>query len=157
MEYNDKSKEELLEEINVLKTRISKLEKCEVEHKRAREALRESELKFMSIVTSIGDLVFILDAEGCFTFYHTLEIKDLYLPPGKFIGKKHQEVMPPYLTLHITEAIRKNKNGEIAEYDYPLEIKGETRWYSAKLSPIVCDGEYSGSLAIIRNITKYKK
>ncbi len=153
----DKTKEELLREIEVLQKRIAELEKTEFENKRVIEALRNSQLTLMNILTSIGDLVIVLDKEGRFTFYHTLETSDLYLPPGKFIGRKHSEVMPSKLTPLVEEAIAKNKNGKIAEYEYSLDFDGDIKWYSAKLSPMLVDDEYAGSIAVIRNITRSKK
>ncbi|MDP8234164.1 MAG: PAS domain-containing protein [Candidatus Saelkia tenebricola] len=148
----DKTKEE----IEVLQKRIVKLEKTVCEDKRVIEALRESQLQLMNILVSIGDLVMILDEEGRFTFYHALETSDLYLPPEEFIGKKCSEVMPLVLTSLVEEAIQKNKEGEVIECEYPLDFRGEIRWYSAKLSPMLVNDHYAGSVAVIRNITKHK-
>ena len=65
--------------------------------------------------------------------------------------------MPPRINRLTTAAFNKNKRGEVAEYEYWLEISGQTNWYSAKLSPMFSDGEFIGSVAVIRNITEHKK
>jgi PAS domain S-box-containing protein len=73
------------------------------------------------------------------------------------MGKKHAEVMPPHITALFEQAFSRNKAGATAEYDYYLDVGGQTGWYAAKLSPILVDGEFTGSVAVIRNITERKR
>jgi len=127
------------------------------ERKRAEEALRESESRLRSVLSSMVDLVFVIDNEGRFIFYHCASLDLLYMPPEKCMGKKHSEVMPLYVDKLFAKAFNKNKKGEVAEYEYWLEIGGETKWYSVKLSPMFLDDEFAGSVAVIRNITERKR
>jgi len=127
------------------------------ERKRAEEALRESEEKVNSILSSMVDLVFVFDKEGRFTLYHSPSKAELYLPPEKFLGKKHSKVMPSDIDKLFSEAFNKNKKGEAGEYEYSLEIGGETKYFSVKLSPIFLDSEFTGSVAVVRDITERKK
>ncbi|MCJ7667010.1 MAG: PAS domain S-box protein, partial [Anaerolineae bacterium] len=127
------------------------------ERKRAEEALRESESRLRSILSSMVDLVFVFNKEGRFIFYHCPSLDLLYMPPEKFMGKKHSEIMPPYVDKLFAKAFNKNKKGEVAEYEYWLEIGGETKWYSVKLSPMLLDDEFAGSVAVIRDITERKR
>ena len=126
------------------------------ERKRAVEKLRESENKLNSIISSMDDLVFVFDKDARFTFYRS-STEELYMPPETFLGKKHSEVMPPRINKLTTEAFNKNKKGEVAEYEYWLEIGGQTKWFSAKLSPMFMDGEFVGSVAVVRDITERKR
>jgi PAS domain S-box-containing protein len=65
------------------------------ERKRAEEALRESEGKLGSILSSMVDFVFAFDTEGRFTFCQAPSFGELlYLSPDEFIGRRHSEVIP---------------------------------------------------------------
>jgi PAS domain S-box-containing protein len=125
--------------------------------RRAEDALKESESRLRGILSAMVDSVFALDAENRFVFYHTPRSEDLYVPPEHFIGKNHFEVMPPYINELYAKAVVKCRQGEVAEYDYWLEIGGVTRWFSAKLSPVFKEGEFAGIVAVVREITERKQ
>jgi PAS domain S-box-containing protein len=125
--------------------------------KRMEAALRESESRLSSILSSMVDLVFAFDSEGRFTFYHSPQSGDLYASPDEFIGRKHAEVMPAHLHRPFSQALEKNRQGQVAQYEYWLEINGKSRWYSVKFSPVLLDGEFTGSVAVVREITERKQ
>ena len=127
------------------------------ERERAEEALKESESKLSSILSSMVDLVFVFDDEGRFIFCHSPSPTELYVPFGRFVGKRHLEVMPPHVNALFVEAFEKNRQGEVAGYDYRLETDGKTKWYSAKLSPMFLDREFTGSVAVVRDITERRR
>ncbi len=127
------------------------------ELKRAQEALEKSRTELRSILSSMNDLVFGFDSEGRFTFCHDPTHSELYATSEKFMGKKHTEVMPPEVNELFLEAFAKNKKGQVAEYEYSLQMHGDTRWYSVKLSPMLLRGEFIGSVAVIRNVTERKR
>jgi PAS domain S-box-containing protein len=126
------------------------------ERKRVEEALAESESRLRSTLVSMDDLVFVFDRQGRFTLWYA-PLTELYMPPEEFMGKKYSEVLPPSVDKLSTEAFNKNRGGETAEYEYQLEVDGEARWYSAKLSPMFLDDEFAGSVAVIRNVTGRKQ
>jgi len=129
----------------------------ELEEMRQRVAeLKESESKLRSVMKSIPDFVFVFDEEGRFTSFH-VDVEETYVPQEVFIGKLPSQVMPQNVSLLMDQAFARNKNGEIAEFEYHLEIGGATKWYSAKLSPVIMDGRFSGSIAVCRNITEHIK
>jgi len=122
----------------------------------ADKSLKESYSKLNSILSSIVDLVFVFDKQGRFTPFHVAG-EELYTAPENFVGKRYTEVMPHHVSELLDTAIEKNKRGEATELEYWLEIDGETKWYSAKLSPMLLDGGFTGSVAVIRNITDRKR
>jgi len=65
--------------------------------------------------------------------------------------------MPPDIDKLFVNAFNKNKKGEVAEYDYCVEMGGKIRWFSAKLSPVLLDGKFNGSVAIVRDISTRKQ
>jgi PAS domain-containing protein len=56
-------------------------------------SLKQAESRLQSILSSMADLVFVLDDEGRFVSYHGAP-QDLYINPEVFIGKKYSDVMP---------------------------------------------------------------
>lgn len=127
-----------------------------VKRRWAEEALKESESKLSSILSSFIDLVFVLDTEGRFIFYHSPEEK-LYAPPEVFMGKKYSEVLPPSIAKPLSKAIDGTKKGEVGEFEYRLKVGGETRWYSAKISSMIVEGEFRGTVIVTRDITDRKQ
>jgi PAS domain S-box-containing protein len=127
------------------------------ERKKILGDIRKSEAVFENILTSLSDLVFVLDKEGKFTLCHSPISYKLYKSPEEFLGEKYSKVMPPHINKLIDRAIEKNKKMELDEFEYSLNIDDEIRWYSAKLSPMLLDGEYTGSVAIVRDITERKR
>jgi signal transduction histidine kinase len=45
----------------------------------------------------------------------------------------------------------------VAEYEYSMEARSVTRWYSAKLSPLFAEERFTGSVAVVRDITESKR
>lgn len=128
------------------------------ERKQAAVSLKEAESKLRSILSSMVDLVFVFDKEGKFVFYQpSRAVGELYVLPEAFLGRKFSEVMPPHIDKPLSDAFDKSKRGEVAEFEYWLEMDGETKWYSANLSPMLMDGEFVGSVAVVRNITERKQ
>lgn len=155
-ECRDHLEESVEERTAKLTTANEQLQQEITERKRAEEELARSEERLRSILASMDDLVFVLDRQGRFTLYYA-PAKELYVPPERFLGKKHSEVMPPDVDRLFAEAFNKNKTGEAAEYEYQLEIGSETKWYSARVSPMLLHNEFAGSVAVVRNITERKQ
>ena len=105
-----------------MEQRIKELEQQCVKNKQVEDSLRESESKFKSILLSMADLVFMLDKDARFIFYHTPSPSELYLSPQEFMWKKHSQVLPPDIDRLFVNAFEENKKGKVAEYDYCLEI-----------------------------------
>ncbi|MGP8330444.1 MAG: PAS domain S-box protein [Methanosarcinaceae archaeon] len=125
-------------------------------HKQTEKALSASENRINAILSSMVDLVFAFDNESRFTFCHSTCIEDIYLSSEKFKGKKHSEVMPAYLNKLFSAAFKRNKQGEVAEYEYWLKKDEQVLWFSAKLSPIFSKNLFMGSVAVIRDVTAHK-
>jgi PAS domain S-box-containing protein len=117
--------------------------------------LKQAESRLQSILSSMADLVFVLDEEGRFVSYHGTS-QELYANPEAFIGKRYTDVMPPFFSELTAAAIGKNRAGETAEFDYSLEVPSGLQYYSTRISPIFIDGNYTGSVSVARNITGHK-
>ena len=142
--------------VTKLDKKVAQLEAEITQRKQAEAALKESESKLSSILSSMVDLIFVLDKDSRFASFY-VPSNELYVPPEKFVGERYSEVMPPHVNKLIAEAFDKNKKGEIAEFEYWLEIGDKTEWYYAKVSPIIVDGEFAGCVIVARNITERKQ
>jgi len=139
------SQEDMVKELETLRQRMTEL-----------EALIARNENLSNIFSSLKDLVFVLDKEGRFSEFY-VPSEELYLPSDGFINRKLSEVMPTNVYKLFSKAFEKNKNGEIDEYEYALNIDGKEQWYSAKQSPLFTKGRFSGVVVIIRNTTKQKQ
>lgn len=136
---------------------ISKRKLYEQRLRASEDFHRESESRLNAILSSIDDIVFAFDREGRFTFYNLSSMEDLFVPPEHFLGKKHNEVLPPYLHERFEEAFRKILLGESDRYEYRMELGGKIRWFYAVHSPIVIRGKVEGSVSVVRETTERKQ
>jgi PAS domain S-box-containing protein len=140
-----------------MEQRIKELEEQCIDRRQVKNALKSCVCELKAILSSMVDLVFMLDKDARFIFYHTPSPSELYVPPQEFMWKKYSQVMPPDTNKLFVNAFNKNKKGLVGEYDYCLEIGGEIRWFSVKLSPVLLDDKFNGSVAVVRDITARKQ
>jgi PAS domain S-box-containing protein len=130
------------------------------ERKQAEKAVLESEERLRSTISSMDDLLFVLDQDGYFLdYYHPLSTSGrLYIPPEAFLGKPVTEVMPPEVSGSFRSALEALATAHKAQqFDYSLILQGEKRWFSAKLSRrIDSQGEFGGVTVVVRDITERK-
>jgi len=126
------------------------------EHKEAQDEVHASEGRLQAIVDSTDDLIFVIDNEGKFTYSKVRERSDnLYADPEEFLGKHIAELVPEEISSEfLTHLEIIKKTGETRQMDYCLEISGETRWYSAKLTPLYYEeNKLEGVTIVVREIT----
>jgi PAS domain S-box-containing protein len=140
-----------------MEQRIKELEQQSIRHKQVENTLRESETKLKSILSSMADLVFMFNKDGRYIYYHAPSPSQLYIPPEEFMWKKYTQVMHPDNAKLFVNAFKKNKKGENTEFDYCREIGGKIRWFSAIMSPVLLDGKFNGSVAVVRDISNRKQ
>jgi PAS domain S-box-containing protein len=126
---------------------------------KAEEGLRESEERLRSTLSSLDDLVFVVDRHGVFVdYYRPVTSSELYVSAETFLGKTVREIMPPEVAEPFQEAFDAIEDTKVQQFDYPLTLAGKREWFSAKLS-IRRDsqGEFAGVTAVSRNITERKR
>ncbi len=161
MKAKDKTPEQLKKEIERLHRRIAALEAIETEHKRAEEALRESERFLANIFNSIQDGISILD-KGMNIVRVNPVMEQWYAHNMPLVGKKcynayHDrdercEACPTRQTL---------QTGESAYEVVPKRGPGGTivGWVDLYSFPMVdaTTGEMRGVIEYVRNITARKR
>ena len=85
------TKQELIEEISILKKKIEKLEKTETAYKQAEEALRESEEKYRTILENIEDGYYEVDLNGNFIFFNASMCRILGYPQEEMMGMNNRQ------------------------------------------------------------------
>jgi len=119
-------------------------------------ALQKSEAKVTSILHAMDDMVFILDKENRFKSFYAPEQK-LYTSPKEFIGKTLAAVMPKDINTLMEKALKNVKLGKTESFEYSMIHPYKTvQWFATKLSPMIDNQEYSGLVAVVRNITVRK-
>jgi PAS domain S-box-containing protein len=121
--------------------------------RRAEDALRHSEARNSAILRAIPDLMFVLDRDGRYLDFHAREEKDLFVPPGGFLGRTIREVMPPELADLFMNAIERARTSvEPVVIDYQLTM-GEARHFEARLVPV----DNGRVVSIVRDVTDRKR
>ena len=119
-------------------------------------ALRESEAVNKAVLNALPDLKFRLNAEGYFLDYFATpeENTSLLLPVEEFLGKAVTDVMPDYLAKAILKNLKDAfQNREVQNFEYPLFINQEMRYFEARISAINAEE----AMVVVRDITELKR
>jgi PAS domain-containing protein len=69
MKDSSRTKQELIEELSILKNKIKKLQFSESDRKQAEEVQRKNEEKYRGLVENISDVIFDVDHQGDGTLF----------------------------------------------------------------------------------------
>ena len=128
------------------------------ERQRAEEALRESEERFRSLVWSLNDIVYTLDAEQRHTGLFGKWVAELGIDSDFFMGRLASEISPPEVAAIHEQANERALAGETAVYEWSLELNDQMRHYQTIVSPLRdADGRITGIVGAGRDITANKK
>lgn len=174
MNDSDKTKEQLLKELEEVRRQLAESKAQEAYQRQLKGAIEESRWQLANIIDFLPDATFAINKEGtviawnraieemtgvhaedmlrkgnyeyAIPFYGTRRpiLIDLILMPDKEIEAKHT-------------IIKKEKDVLIAESDFP-RFRGERRVLWSKVSPIYdIRGDIAGAIESIRDITAHKK
>lgn len=105
------------------------------ELRRSQRALIEARNQLEATLDAIPDLLFEVDKEGCILNFHTADIKELYLKPEQFVGKKVDEVLPESVSEVIFKAMSEAlETGRSHGLEYSLMKSGEIFYYELSVS-----------------------
>ncbi len=89
MKDQEKTKEQLLNDLKEMRQRIAELEKTEIKRKEVEKALQQSEERFRQVAESSGDFIWEVDVNGLYTYANPVVEEILGYKPDELIGKKH--------------------------------------------------------------------
>lgn len=125
-----------------------------------KERVEESEAKLISTISSLNDLVFVLDRNGVFReFYNPGNQDPIYEDADFFLHKHYKEVgFPPKVEEELQTAFELlQESDQVQEFDYCVNHKGMC-WYNAKISPRRnAQGDLTGITIVSRHITERKE
>ena len=131
------TKKELIAEISALKKKIQKLEKSEAKRKLGEAALKESEIKYRSLVECSSDAIFCVDKKGQYQFTNHLFASTFGKSPDYFIGKTFWDIYPKEHAdqrYAVTKRVFQTGKSESVEVEVPLP--GKTLYFYATANPV---------------------
>ena len=125
-----------------------------------KEKAEESEEKLKSTISSLNDLVFVLDRDGVFQeFYNPGNQDPLYEDPNNFLCKHYRDVdFPTLVVQELQTAFEQLQHSDkVHEFDYCVNQEGMC-WFNAKVSPRRnAQGDLTGITIVSRHITERKE
>ena len=121
--------------------------------KQVEEKLRQRAAELQAVFQALPDLYFRLGADGTYLELLAGSPDDLYLPAEGFLGKRIQDVLEQ-LGQQFQRAIDQVlRTRSLVIIEYPLAIKGETKFFEARFFPLLEDQV----IVVVRNITERKR
>jgi PAS domain S-box-containing protein len=125
------------------------------ERNEARDALRESEVRFRALVDSMDDIVFTLDLNGRYTGAYGRWLERNGIPADYFPGKTIHQALNVEAARTTEMAYRRALLGEHVVYDWSAEFRNGVRDVQTVLSPVRNElGTAIGVVGVGRDITE---
>ncbi|MEI7500011.1 MAG: response regulator, partial [Bacteroidota bacterium] len=137
----------------------NKFEKEITEHKKAKEALKESELKYRSLIECSSDAIFCVDDKGQYKFTNQLFARTFGKTPDYFIGKSFWDVYSKeQADLRYEATKRLFQTGESESLEVEVELPDKTLYFLATTNPVKDEtGKVILNLTHATDITKLKQ
>ncbi|UCE10585.1 MAG: PAS domain S-box protein [Candidatus Thorarchaeota archaeon] len=121
----------------------------------AEMALKESEERYRTLVSSMQELVFVFDENDNYSQYYASDESLLYVKPDRLLGKHVTHVLPDDVaSLHIDAAARVRLLDHSEAFDYSLHIGGHVYWFSARMT---LHEDKKSIVSVVRDITPRKE
>ena len=103
-----------------------------------------------AMLRAMPDLVFRIHASGEFLSFHANNVRELFTPPEKIVGRSIEETLPPHVARLCREGMgRALDSGELQMVTYTLAMPGGAQDFEARIVPAGPDEV----LGVVRNIT----
>jgi len=113
---------------------------------------------YWQLVETAQEGVWSVDAEGKTVFANENMAAILGASPGEMIGKSILPFVPQEKKDELLNHLLQREQGLHEHYEFPfLRADGTQVWTLLRLSPVLRDGQHSGCLALVSDITKGKR
>ena len=123
-------------------------------------ALHGSQARFRALLSSIDDVVLVLDRDARFSEVFVPEAQRRVFDPAGLLGRRLPDSsLPPALIGLIDECmVRVRECGIATTIDFPVACEGEELWYDLRLSPLRdAAGEALGVIGVARETTQARR
>lgn len=127
--------------------------------KRTEEALRESEVRYSSLVSQATDIIYTAGLDGRFTFVNAAACELMGYEEKELLGKHYLELIREDARAKAQQFYRDQLSAQIPStyYEFPAMTKrGEERWVGQHVRLRLAEGRVAGVEAITRDITARK-
>jgi PAS domain S-box-containing protein len=137
MTDNQKTKEELIKELGLLRQQVTDLEDKTTEQQLVIKALLKSEEQYELVFNNSSIGIIYFDTDGTYIMLNDYIAKQLGGEPKDFVGKTLHEVLPDVADFHLKRfnKIIHERKGVMFEDSFVLETG--TYWYSSYLHPVI--------------------
>ncbi|MBM4447534.1 MAG: PAS domain S-box protein, partial [Chloroflexi bacterium] len=128
------------------------------ERKQAEEALRQSEEKYRTLVESIDEVIFSIDANGCLTYINPTAERLAGYKLDEFIGQHFGRFVPPDDLPDLQAEFERALVSETRLLELTvLDKEGKTLYICVSSRPILKDGQAVGLTGTVTDITKRRQ
>jgi PAS domain S-box-containing protein/putative nucleotidyltransferase with HDIG domain len=120
MKDQGRNKQQLIEELAVLRKRVEQLQSNGQRHD---VESRGSEERFRHIVENINDVIFSLDTEGAFTYVSPVIERLCGFSPEEVIGKNFTEFIHPEDVSGVMKSFSRTLTGQLEPYQFRIFAK----------------------------------
>ncbi len=130
-----------------------------IENARLYEQHKQSEEKYISIISNIKDIIFILNEIGAYTYISPQCMENLGYSTDELIGKVFIPLIHPEdlsFTVHSFKKTIEEKEEKNLLIRFIRKDK-KIVWHSIKISPIIEDEKVTGIIGVSRDVTEMKE
>ncbi|MCP4608494.1 MAG: GAF domain-containing protein, partial [Planctomycetes bacterium] len=162
MKIQDKSKSELNQELEILRSQLAELQKSEAEHKRLEKSLREERDLLRMSINTLPYYIFVKDPDSRFVFNNSAHLRLLKATDqDQLLGKTDFDIFPPELAAQYyaaEQSIIQSDQPLIDQEEPCLDEAHNKQWLSTtKVALKDGHGKIVGLAGISRDITKRKQ
>jgi diguanylate cyclase (GGDEF)-like protein/PAS domain S-box-containing protein len=157
MKDEDKSKEQLINELAELRRRVAEFDLLVTKHEGLENALQEVEEKYHSLVESTEDSVYLVDRNCTYLFMNKRHLSMLGPSKEQCIGKAYGEFHSPEDTKEFSEKVKKvYETGKPEQQEH--RDRKDRGYFLRTFSPVKSrDGKTVAISVVSKNITEFKR
>jgi PAS domain S-box-containing protein len=129
------------------------------ERKHAEEIIRQREGQMRALVSSLDDVVFEFNEDGCYLNIWAGDENLLILPKAQMLGSNLTDTLGAAVAGPFLDAIQRVLDtGNSESLEYPLKVISGLRWFWARMHPIIeSDGTSRTVSMLVRDVTQRRQ